>query len=535
MTLSDTVGKFFSRTSLRSPKLWMALGLALGVWGAKLQALDDYSVDIPFEDEWHADAMQLFKPYEEGTLRFLDLFAPHNEHRIFFTRLWDLGWYILNGQWSPQFLMVVNAVLHSFLAVALWGFVERVLPVVGKVVLLIATGILIALPFSTATVLTAFQSQFYFLLLFSTLGLWLLASYPPFTRTWWGGVAVTTCAFFSVSSGLLGFAAAGVVLGLKYLRNRNLERTERYALGTLAGIFVIGYLFRVVEPAHERLMAVSVGAFLKSLFMALAWPHIDFPLLGLVFYAPFLALNILYVTRRAPHTPISAFLLGLGWWIGLNIAASAYMRGGPGEPPAVRYWDILQTGMAINVACLLYIPIMYRLSGPNRKTSDAQTEKQPSRKSSKPTGVTASNSPYLWVFLFGMVWLFVVASGLYRQGTLLFRGMLPAKLAQQNTARQHIEDFLASGDIAHLSDKGVRQTSFSGAPEDFAVILSDPTVRKLLPPEINPASPPSGWLARAGRSVMAWGFPITLLGLLATASGVVLSIQNPKRRGPVKR
>ena len=58
-----------------------------------------------------------------------DLFTPHNEHRILFTRLLDLGVIWLNGGWSPLLQMTVNAFLHAgfacALAYGLWVFLGR--------------------------------------------------------------------------------------------------------------------------------------------------------------------------------------------------------------------------------------------------------------------------------------------------------------------------------------------------------------------------------------------------------------------------
>ena len=301
--------------------------------------------------------MNLFKPWEEGTLKISEFFTPHNEHRILFTRLWDLGWYILNGQWSPQLLMITNAALHSLLAVVWFLLLGQSLSKTGKLAFLVITGVLIALPYSTATALAAFQSQFYFLLLFSTLSIWLMTAFPPFLPAWWGGMGLMICAFFSVSSGLLGFLTVAFSFVPKYLRDRQLKRSEWYAAGLLVGIFGVGYLLRTEVPNHEQLMATSTQAFLKSFSMALAWPQVNTVALSALFYAPFLLLNSLYMLRRIPHTPTVVFLLSSGCWIIMNIGASAYLRGGAGEPPAVWYWDILLMGVILNAACLLYIPL----------------------------------------------------------------------------------------------------------------------------------------------------------------------------------
>ena len=54
--------------------------------------------------------------------------------------------------------------------------------------------------------------------------------------------------------------------------------------------------------------------------------------------------------------------------------------------------------------------------------------------------------------------------------------MLPAKRQQQSLAMQHIKDFLNTKNREHLTGKGVGQTSFSGNPDEFAALLSDPSV-----------------------------------------------------------
>lgn len=97
--------------------------------------------------------------------------------------------------------------------------------------------------------------------------------------------------------------------------------------------------------------------------------------------------------------------------------------------------------------------------------------------------------------------------------------MLPAKFQQQSLAMQHIKDFLSTKNSDHLTGKGVRQTSFSGNPDEFAALLSDATVQRILPPEINPISASKTWLTRLGLSCMAMGLPIMLVGLLFIGIG----------------
>ncbi len=62
------------------------LGCASLVLGAKFWLIGANGSITPFWDQWDGEAAGLYQPYLAGHLRWLDLFAPHNEHRIFFTR-----------------------------------------------------------------------------------------------------------------------------------------------------------------------------------------------------------------------------------------------------------------------------------------------------------------------------------------------------------------------------------------------------------------------------------------------------------------
>src|SRR5208337_5623112 len=65
--------------------LWM-LSLFLTGLGAKMWLIHKFGAPLPFWDQWE-DARVVFVPYFEGKLSLAALFSPHNEPRIFFTRL----------------------------------------------------------------------------------------------------------------------------------------------------------------------------------------------------------------------------------------------------------------------------------------------------------------------------------------------------------------------------------------------------------------------------------------------------------------
>lgn len=50
------------------------------IFGVKLCVINRYGVDIPFWDQWGAEAQGLYIPLVEGRLHVVDLFRSHNEH-----------------------------------------------------------------------------------------------------------------------------------------------------------------------------------------------------------------------------------------------------------------------------------------------------------------------------------------------------------------------------------------------------------------------------------------------------------------------
>ena len=74
-------------------------------------------VKVPFWDQWDAEAGAVLIPFNECGLSWRAMFTPHNEHRVFFTRLYALDVVLANGQWDPRVQQVCNAAMHSFTAV----------------------------------------------------------------------------------------------------------------------------------------------------------------------------------------------------------------------------------------------------------------------------------------------------------------------------------------------------------------------------------------------------------------------------------
>ena len=169
--------------SFKCFSLWLA-ALFMVVLGAKLWLVQLYASPLPLWDQWY-EAERFFRPWMEGHLTWKAFFAAHNEHRIFFTRLLDLGVIWLNGRWEPLLQMTVNAFIHAAfvcgLAFCLWHFSGRKNG--GVVCFLLAP--FFALPYAGENTIWAFNSQIYLLDIVSLAALAGLGFGKPGGWRWW--------------------------------------------------------------------------------------------------------------------------------------------------------------------------------------------------------------------------------------------------------------------------------------------------------------------------------------------------------------
>lgn len=74
---------------MKNPALGRVLAAALVLTPPAILAalIHKYSVNVPYWDEWDADIAGIFEKYATGHLTLGDLFAQHNEARLFFPRI----------------------------------------------------------------------------------------------------------------------------------------------------------------------------------------------------------------------------------------------------------------------------------------------------------------------------------------------------------------------------------------------------------------------------------------------------------------
>jgi len=335
----------------RNLAAWLAVFFFV-VLGAKLWTIQIGATNIPYWDQWD-EARLLFKPWLDGTLTWRDFFIPHNEHRIALTRLLDLAEVKLNGQWDPQFQMVVNATIHiaygCLLAAAIWAGTGR------KRAGLICCALIpfFALPYAAENTTHGFQSAMYFLEFFSLAAILGLGFGRPPGGLWFTGLVAAGVAIFTMASGFLAAVAVMGLVILRLLKQRRSTRGQILTLLCVAVVVVLGLALKVNVAQHQVLQAQSLGDFATALFSGLAFPFGHQPAMAVVMIFPLGILVVKYFQSGFQNTRAAEFVLTFGLWGFLQAATLAYGRAVLAE--SSRYLDPLCTLPMASLAALFVL------------------------------------------------------------------------------------------------------------------------------------------------------------------------------------
>ena len=421
------------------------------LFGIKLYLIGNYGNITPFWDQWDGEAALLYKPFLDGTLTLKDLVAPHNEHRIFTTRILSLGILSANNIWNPLLQMVINAGLHILMivfSIYLLSYVtgKRHLPA-----LLTFSLVLFGIPYGWENTLAGFQSQFYFVLLFSIASLWLTVVCEPLSFKWWGGIACALLAFLSLASGIFALGAAAFMGIIFYLSG--LRKTNRQLIGIviLAAFFILGAYFTPSLPGHAMLKATSFDQFFSALKGIMGWPISSTFLAACLRNVPALLFTGWMLWKRPQVKDRRWLLFALVIWYGAQAASVAYGRGLVYY--GSRYMDLFAIGILFNFACLLSI---VRINFQKRRSLSIG-------------GVFA--------------WLAIVLFSLGNYGISDVPPEIASKHLTSLTQEKNTKSFVETGDTAYLTNKPRLDIPYPD-PNRLAMILSLPEVRKILPSAI---------------------------------------------------
>ncbi|MBI5381809.1 MAG: hypothetical protein HZA31_07910 [Opitutae bacterium] len=441
------------------------------VLSAKLVLIQSYGSDVPYMDQWDAEAWKLFIPYTEGRWGAGAFFQPHNEHRILFTRLINFGLTAANRQWDPLLEMSFNALLHTSVAAMILLYARKVARGLAYAFVLAVVVALFALPLAWENTLAGFQSQFYLLQGCGFAAIWLMLSHRPLTRFWWGGFLFALVGLGTMSSGFLCAPPCMAVLAYHSWRNRRWTWRESVAIALLAGYSLIGAQLIHHVPYHDQFRASSVGQYMQSLQQALSWPATSGLLATAILQAPWMLYFVNHCRKRTLN-PVDAVLVGLGLWCWLQLTALAYGRGG-GLMGSLRYADLFATTVVVNA---LAAARLWRQRMPAAA----------------------------WL---ATLWLAVLGSAVYVNYTAVAAELRLRPEAKRNE-RELIRAFVRSGDPATLSAAPIASLPHTH-PQSLIWYLSHPGIRSLLPVSIRPNL---GLVAAAGTQGFACTEPAPLPG-----------------------
>jgi len=319
--------------------------------------VEHFGFPLPFWDQWDSEWLGLLKPWINGDRDIKLLFAPHNEHRIVPTRILTLIIFNITGEWNNLVQARINIPLSALSpAILLYALFksnekDRVKWLTVLIVLLGAS-----LPFSWENFLIGFQSQFYFLNLFTVSSLFLSAYRSD--RIWAVVfiVALSILSTLTVASGLLTPASVIMLILIKSYNERKLSSSSIALVVILLAISVLAYLGIPPTPAHKTLRAKSIPEFLQTVCHLMGWPLRGSNPYHAVLWIPGAVMVTLQFIRRR-FTQIDLLFVGCLAWSAMQIIALAYARGNNlthHMPP--RYTEVLLLGLAGNSWFVLKIP-----------------------------------------------------------------------------------------------------------------------------------------------------------------------------------
>jgi hypothetical protein len=334
--------------------LMLAAVVVLAIAGVHSFYVSLFAGDLPFWDQWTQINEELAPWWQDHTnLHFL--FAAHNEHRIFFTRLVSMALLTINdGHWSNLAEAYINTLIYASVLASLFVFSAwdiRSTPM--RALLLLSVIGMGCLPFDWENTLVGFQNQFYFMLAAAVI-LMAVAAYA--TDTWtrlFALLVLGLASLFTMASGLIAPLAAAFVLTVRGLPTRTWSVRTVVAIGSMLAMAMAGLLFLPHLPHTVPMQAKGVLEHAHEMLLVLNWPLDNMkgarPLFVLLLWLP-ACLGLIRVLRGARTSRGELFLLGILGWVILQAFAIAHARGHDMVAIPSRYTSILVAGVLANLA-----------------------------------------------------------------------------------------------------------------------------------------------------------------------------------------
>lgn len=338
-----------SRCSVLGAFLQCAGAVLVGI-GLKLGLVARCGGDIPYFDQWAAEGASILRPWLLGQFSWRAIFWPHGEHHPAVARASSLLCFVLNGQWDDRVQRVANVALFAVFLAALVFWVTRLFADWRRPVALALVALLLGAPGIHENYLWGFQVAFLGALIFGMLHLAGMVEGRGW-RGWALGALAGVIALFSIAAGAASAAVLAGVAVFDLWRGRGRIRAGATLLFNLTLLGWAWWLMADALPASGA-VAHTVVEFWERAKVLLAWP-LDRPVAALL-HLPLAVVLVLAVRGRGEDRP-KLLVAVLGLWCWALIGCLAVGRGNGFNAVAVRYWDVLATGMVANALALLVL------------------------------------------------------------------------------------------------------------------------------------------------------------------------------------
>ena len=297
--------------------------------------LSRYSSSVPSWDAWGAEAAPLYSPWIDGTFQWDKLWAWHNEHRIFFTRVLDLLLFVGNEmQWDVRVQTLASSTMFATMTGMAVFWLRRHVDAPLSLLLCAVVFLAAVLPAGWANTYQGFQSCFYFVLLFALIA---IRNAAQSRFSWPSGLVLAISALaavFSLAAGVLVAVAGLAIVAVRvWLERVPLRRALALALPLLAVA-----IWALLDARKGEIHPATMAELGRALAIMLSWPFVSF--YGMALWLPAVVVLAQILRRRTARTADLVFG-GLSIWVLLICAAAAWARAYNFVDVQSRYTDLL--------------------------------------------------------------------------------------------------------------------------------------------------------------------------------------------------
>lgn len=310
--------------------------------------VETFAIPLPYWDQWDAEGDFLLRPWVEGRLELRQLWQPHNEHRIFPTRLLSLLIFNVTGVWDNLVGARVNILVAACIPLIILLFLMRQKALHGpRWLVLIAIIAQFSLPFAFENLLVGFQSQFYFLIIFTIFAIILAVRYPDSPAAMASVLVLSWLSILTMASGILTPLAVAGVYALQGLLKQKLNWKHLGLALVLLGISAAGYAIMPQIEANQIYRSRSISEITRALRFILAWPDSEGWPAAIALWIPALAM-VPWLLRNRTLNRADLFMAGCVMWSLAQAFAIAYGRGQSMGSVSSRYTELFTIGLIGN-------------------------------------------------------------------------------------------------------------------------------------------------------------------------------------------